>query len=888
MRRSPMSAGIAGVDTRTPAVVLKFDPNVMHHGGLGVIRSLGRLGIPVYGVHEGRWAPAASSRYLNGRWYWQPSLDDAERVRAGLLQLAQRIGQPAVLIPTDDAGAIFLAEQGDALRPSFLFPDPPRDLPRRLAGKHSLYQLCRALGVACPRTTVPGSLSEAAAFAAEAGFPVVAKLTTPWRSGGAKLRSTSIVADQERLADIHRACCRAGAEMMLQEFIPGGPGQDWFLHGYCDAASACRPAFIGIKERSYPAHAGLTSLGRSAPNPRLGAEMTRLLTRLGYRGIMDLDLRWDAIDGQYKLLDFNPRLGAQFRLFRDSAGVDIATAAYLDLTGQVIPEGEQINERRFRVENYDLIGALGYWRGGQLGMRSWLASLPNVDEVAWFARDDLRPFGLMCLHMGWRMATRPLARAARRESRQRAGHDAPRYRPGRNGGRWHGAASWDPLAPEPAVGQETRSTLQEAPGTHQGTPHAHSESRRMTDAVDVVIVGAGPYGLSLAAHLRAAGVQYRHFGLPMRLWRESMPRGMFLKSQGFASNLSDPGGAHTLEAFCKAAGSPYASYGLPVPLDTFVRYGQWFQDDLGLEVEHVLVTQVAQEDGGFQVALADSETVQARNVAVATGVEHFAHLPPLLDGLPAWACTHSSAHADLAGFRGKTVIVIGAGQSALESGALLHESGASVQIVAREQKLAWNGQPLDPHRPLLRRLREPEAGLGSGWNTWFYSNHPDLFRHLPRATRLYRARTALGPAGADWLRPRVEGQVPVLTGHALERAAAQDGEVRLGFITPGGGRRELAADHVLAATGYRADLRRLPFLGDQLRGRLATVGGTACVRRDYQSSVRGLYFIGPAVAPTFGPVMRFVYGSAHAARVVAGRLASSADRRARTTVGAAR
>jgi D-aspartate ligase len=131
VRRPRISTTLAGVDTGTPAVVLKFDPNVMHHGGLGVIRSLGRLGVPVYGVHEGRWAPAASSRYLSGRWYWRPSPEDAERVRAGLLQLARRIAQPAVLIPTDDAGAIFLAEHGDALRPWFLFPEPPRDPPRR-------------------------------------------------------------------------------------------------------------------------------------------------------------------------------------------------------------------------------------------------------------------------------------------------------------------------------------------------------------------------------------------------------------------------------------------------------------------------------------------------------------------------------------------------------------------------------------------------------------------------------------------------------------------------------------------------------------------------------------------------------------------------------------
>jgi D-aspartate ligase len=396
-------------DAPVPVVVLKFDPNVMHHGGLGVIRSLGRRGVPVYGMHEGPWAPAANSRYLHGRCFWQPSPDDADLVRAGLLRLSERIGQPAVLVPTDDAGAIFLAEQGDGLRQRFLFPDPPRDLPRRVAGTYSLYELCREFGVPCPQAAVPESLEAARAFAADAGFPLIAKLTTPWTRSRGKLRSTSIATGREQLEDTYRACAAAGAGLMLQEFIPGGPSRDWFFHGYCDASSTCRPVFTGVKERSYPARAGLTSLGRSTANTRLRDEVTGLLARLGYRGLLDLDLRWDARDDQYKLLDFNPRIGAQFRLFRDAAGTDVATACYLDLTGQTVPVSDQVTGRGFMVENYDPISALRYWRGGELGLRSWLASLRTVDETAWFARDDLRPFGVMCLRMGWRLATRPLA-----------------------------------------------------------------------------------------------------------------------------------------------------------------------------------------------------------------------------------------------------------------------------------------------------------------------------------------------------------------------------------------------------------------------------------------------------------------------------------------------
>ena len=295
--------------------------------------------------------------------------------------------------------------------------------------------------------------------------------------------------------------------------------------------------------------------------------------------------------------------------------------------------------------------------------------------------------------------------------------------------------------------------------------------------VDVAVIGAGPYGLSLAAHLRAQGVSYRHFGVPMRLWRDAMPKGMFLKSQGFASNLSDPKGTHTLEAFCQATGRPYQSYGLPVPLDTFTSYGQWFASELDLKVEEVLVTGLARRPDGFEVSLADGGRFVARRVVVAIGVEHFAYVPRPLSDLSASGCTHSSAHTDLAAFGGRDVVVVGAGQSALESAALLHENGAAVQVLARESAVAWNGLPLDPDRPLLRRLREPESGLGSGWATWFYSDHPDLFRRLPRRTRVYRARTALGPAGACWLRERVAGQFPVRTGQnrVLGEAAGREG-----------------------------------------------------------------------------------------------------------------
>jgi predicted ATP-grasp superfamily ATP-dependent carboligase len=284
-----------------------------------------------------------------------------------------------------------------------LFPAPPSDLPRQLAGKYSLHELCKQWGFPHVRAALPNSLAEAKLFAEEVGLPLVAKLARPWQSGA--IRSTTIVNSVAQLAELYRLAPSDG--LMLQEYIPGGPGRDWFFHGYCDARSVCEPAFTGVKERSYPPHSGLTSFGRAAANPRLREQVSELLRQIGYRGIMDLDIRFDARDEQYKLLDFNPRIGAQFRIFENVAGIDVARAAHLDLTGRPIPGGSVMADRRFVVENYDSLAALGYMRRGELGLRSWLATLRRVDETAWFARDDMVPFGLMCVRMAWRAVERP-------------------------------------------------------------------------------------------------------------------------------------------------------------------------------------------------------------------------------------------------------------------------------------------------------------------------------------------------------------------------------------------------------------------------------------------------------------------------------------------------
>jgi predicted ATP-grasp superfamily ATP-dependent carboligase len=361
---------------------------------------------------------------------WNPDPTDIDQVTSGLAFIAERIGRPAVLFPTDDVGSLYLAEHGSELRRWFLFPDPPADLPRRVADKYSLYHVCRELGLSAPQVCLPDSLEQALEFVAAVDYPVIAKLATPWLSGG-RLPTTSMVRDKSGVTDLYHGCQKFGVPLMLQEYIPGGAGNDWFFHGYCDASSVCHPAFTGIKVRSFPLGAGGTTFGRSVANEKLREQVTELLRVLNYRGIMDLDIRLDPRDGQYNLLDFNPRVGAQFRLFRDTAGTDVVLAAYLDLTGQVIPPAAQLDDRTFMVESYDPLSVLAHRRRGDLTVRTWLTELRNVDEPAWFARDDLRPFGLMCARMTWKTASRALPRVRSKSTPKSSQRSGIQYRAGR-------------------------------------------------------------------------------------------------------------------------------------------------------------------------------------------------------------------------------------------------------------------------------------------------------------------------------------------------------------------------------------------------------------------------------------------------------------------------
>lgn len=396
-------------------------------------------------------------------------------------------------------------------------------------------------------------------------------------------------------------------------------------------------------------------------------------------------------------------------------------------------------------------------------------------------------------------------------------------------------------------------------------------ARRVDDRI--VIVGAGPYGLAVAAELRQRRVGFRIFGTPMQAWQDAMPSGMFLKSEGFASNIGDPAGELTLARFCAESGIAYGDYGAPVPVETFTRYGHWFRSRAVGLVEEAKILRVTPSSGGFRLTLSSGEQAVAERVVVASGLSGFAYVPRVVRALPDAVRSHSSEHRDLGRFRGKRVVVVGAGQSALETAALLHETGSDPIVLARGGQIAWNPRPALA-RSVKQRLRYPRSGLGDGWDLWLYENGPLAFHALPAERRREIVRTTLGPAGSWWLRDRFDGRVAIQLRSRIEEAAADDGRVRL-RVSRDGENVRLEADHVIAATGYRADIERLDFIDPAIRDRIERGPDGPVLSRGFESSVNGLYFVGLAAAVSFGPVQRFVLGSRCAARRVAAHVVKS-------------
>jgi FAD-dependent urate hydroxylase len=379
-----------------------------------------------------------------------------------------------------------------------------------------------------------------------------------------------------------------------------------------------------------------------------------------------------------------------------------------------------------------------------------------------------------------------------------------------------------------------------------------------------VVLGAGPYGLSTAAHLRAKRIETLVFGPVMDFWRRNMPRGMLLRSPPRATNIAAPERERTLERYARERGRELSD---PLPVEDFIDYGHWFQQTFVPDVDRRCVDQIQSGEPGFRVVLADGEEIQADRVVVAAGLYPFPRRPAPLSSLPSKLVSHSADHDDLTPFAGRRVLVVGGGQSAVESAALLHEGGAEVELVARAASVYWLGGGGGPARRQLIRSPVPPTGVGGRVTGWIAAA-PDVFRCTPEQLRPTISFRCIRPAAAGWLRKRT-ARLPLTMERVVAAAEPSNGGVRV-ELDDGS---ERVVDHILLATGYEVDIARYPFLSPELLARIKRRNGYPRLRRGLESSVPGLHFVGAPAAGSFGPIMRFVVGSWYAAPAVARRAA---------------
>lgn len=390
--------------------------------------------------------------------------------------------------------------------------------------------------------------------------------------------------------------------------------------------------------------------------------------------------------------------------------------------------------------------------------------------------------------------------------------------------------------------------------------------------VDVAIIGAGPYGLSISAQLRTLRVEHQVFGSPMSFWRDCIPPDMELKSEGPACDLFDSDREFTIEAFYKQISRPFVGRVI-VPNEIFVAYGLEFQKRCAPHVDVRNVANLSRAGDRFILRLQDGSLLGARRVVVATGIRDYDYIPDELCGLPKEFITHSVAHGPVDQLAGRRVLVVGGGASAVDLAWSLFQRGSDVSLVCRRPEIEFHPEPRQ--RKWYSAIRSPDSPIGGGWKLFIYAYAPHLFRLLPEETRGRIVANTLGPFPGWFMTNRVPGRVPILGGLQVKKAEVIENRAALTTQAADGGRKILTADHVVAATGYRVNIKRLPFLDDALKKSVRTSGQAPVLSSRFESSERGLYFVGVTSAATFGPVMRFVAGAEFTSRSVSRRLASA-------------
>lgn len=401
------------------------------------------------------------------------------------------------------------------------------------------------------------------------------------------------------------------------------------------------------------------------------------------------------------------------------------------------------------------------------------------------------------------------------------------------------------------------------------------------EAIDVAIIGAGPYGLSTAAHLSSHNVAFRIFGTPMSSWRNHMAAGTFLKSFGFASCLYDPGSTFTFAHFCQERGIPYDDVVTPVAIENFIAYGLEFQRRFVPNLEQTDITSLRRVPEGFALTTQTGEVVLARRVVVAVGITHFAYVPPIFADLSEEFVTHSSQYTHVDNFNGRTVAVIGAGASAADIAGLLHDAGAQVHLIARGDTIHFHEPPGVEPRPLSQRILKPRSGLGQGWRARLCTDFPLIFHALPAKIRFRALEGINGPAPGWFAKDKVVGRVNIHLNTDTKKVDVlvnvPDKRLQLHLTRRDGTPMDLQVDHVIAATGYKVKLKRLNFIDPDLLNQMAKLEDTPILSTNFESSIPGLYVVGLASAASFGPLCRFAFGAQFTSDRIARHLAATAQ-----------
>lgn len=385
--------------------------------GHSIARSLGRPGVPLYGIFADAHSPGGQSRYWRQKFIWDSAKAHEEQSVEWLLALGSKIGGRPLLVPTDDDSCVFVADHATELQEAFLFPQQPPGLVRSLSSKKEMYYLCKQHGIPTAETSFPESRNDVIEFGKHAQFPVLLKgidTVALKRRTGVKMVK---VHDAQTLLKLYDEMeTPESPNIMLQEFLSGGSQTSWMFDGYFNEESECLFGLTAHMVRQYPAYAGVASLAECVANETVAMQTKRFMKAIGYRGALDIGYKYDNRTGQYKAFDANPRIGVTFRLLVDSVGMDVAQAFYRDMTGQPVITGEGREGRKWLVEYFDIVSSPTYMRQEHMSIGQWLHSYRGVEEVSWFAWDDPAPF----LMMGWRSFQRGVGRLLKKSSDTRA------------------------------------------------------------------------------------------------------------------------------------------------------------------------------------------------------------------------------------------------------------------------------------------------------------------------------------------------------------------------------------------------------------------------------------------------------------------------------------